>query len=145
VHSQTKPQPAPVSRPSPGVSPAVGVAAATAPATGTKSPRDKCFEQNPFAVACDFTEMDRDEVVVDFLLRNGLQPEDLQDCTGFESHGPGVIDACDGAPGESWHCNVRGNRVVSVFACLCCGEDGKSSFVWRGPHWSVFLGRRGGK
>ena len=83
-------------------------------------------------------------MVVDFLLRNGYGPEDLLGCSGFASHGVGEIDACGGAPGESWHCDVRGTeRVVSVFSCLCCGEDGKTSFNWRGPHWSNYQGRRG--
>jgi hypothetical protein len=115
------------------------------PAPGKqKRPREKCLEMQPSALTCDDTEADREEVVIAFLLDQGYGFTDLGDCHGYTSHGPGDIDACDGAPGETWHCNVKGtDQVVSVFACLCCDEAGNTSYVWRGAHWSQYQGKRG--
>jgi hypothetical protein len=86
---------------------------------------------------------DRDEVVQEFLMNQGFSFTALGDCRGIASFGGGVIDACDGAPGERWHCRVNGRSdEVSVFGCLCCDEDGTSGLDWRAPHWSVNLSKR---
>lgn len=103
-----------------------------------QDPRRRCFETYPTALACDEIPIDRDEAVVEFLLRNGFSYEDLGDCQGFSSFSSGEIDACDGAPGEVWHCDVRGSdRPVSIFGCLCCDAEGATSFTWQAPHWSI--------
>jgi Domain of unknown function (DUF4157) len=112
------------------------------PTPKEKSPREKCHETHPSALSCDYTLADRDEVVQDFLLQHGFDLDALGDCTGFSSFGPNTITACDGAPGEVWHCNVKGSKgPVSVFGCLCCDEKGNTSYNWQQPHWSVNLGR----
>jgi hypothetical protein len=103
--------------------------------------RKECQELHPHALTCS-EYSDRDETVVEFLMSQGLSHHDLLGCEGVASFAPRSIDACDGAPGERWHCSIQGGGVVSVFACLCCREDGSTSMEWRGPHWSVRLGRR---
>jgi hypothetical protein len=97
----------------------------------------------PSALVCDYSEMDRDEVVVAFLIDQGYAASDLADCSRSDTHDVADVSACDGAPGETWHCDVKGtDNVVSVFACLCCDEDGSTSYVWRRAHWSAYQGRR---
>lgn len=99
--------------------------------------RNECRETHPTALTCT-SLADRDEVVALFLLSQGYDVEDLGECTHFQSVAAGVIDACDGAPGVIWHCEVKGSsRPVSVFGCLCCNADGTSSYEWRNPHWSI--------
>lgn len=108
----------------------------------TQDRRNDCKRMHPFAVDCE-EGISRDEVVVQFLLEEGYSYNDLLNCQGMSSFGANTIDGCDGAPGESWHCNVRGSSVpVSVFACLCCHADGSTGFDWRRPHWSTNLSRR---
>jgi hypothetical protein len=99
-------------------------------------PRRKCLETHPNAIICD-EFIDRDEVVVRFLMSQGVSFDSLGDCSRFSSFGAGTIDACGGAPGEDWHCSVKGTSdVVSVFGCLCCNADGSTGLDWRDPHWS---------
>jgi hypothetical protein len=58
--------------------------------------------------------------------------------SGFSSFDAGKITECNGAPGETWHCKVKGSKVpVSIFACVCCDDDGTSGHNWQGPHWSA--------
>jgi hypothetical protein len=104
--------------------------------------REDCRRMHPYALICD-DYRDMEEVVVELIMRYGYGFEDLGACQGVGSFGEGAIDACDGAPGERWHCRVnRTSDVVSIFGCLCCQEDGTTSLVWRGEHWSDYMGRR---
>jgi Domain of unknown function (DUF4157) len=116
--------------------------------TRPRDKREECQSTHPYALIC--SEMiDLEEVVMSFLLTQGISFTDIVviQCQGVGSFGPGAIDACEGAPGEIWHCRVtirnQGSGVVSVFGCLCCHEDGTTDFEWRGAHWSVNLSRRG--
>lgn len=122
-----------------------GVSAATS-TTEEDQRRRSCLEQNPYALICQ-DEIDMDESVQEFIMRQGYGFESLGDCSPYDSHGPGIIDQCNGALGQTWHCSVspysdpisRVNRpggVVSVFSCLCCRLDGTTGFEWRGHHWS---------
>jgi hypothetical protein len=127
-----KPEPVPLPKPEPKPVP-----------PEPERERQDCQRRNPFALICEDPPMDRDEVVVDFLINQGRDFSDLGDCRGIDSFGPGEIDACDGAPGERWHCRINGtNDEVSVFACLCCNKDGSTGFEWRGPHWSISQSKR---
>jgi hypothetical protein len=107
-----------------------------------RDPRQECRRLHPYALNCtDHSNIE--EVAIDFLINQGYDFTDLGDCRGINSFGPNVIDACDGAPGESWHCRVNGTSdEISIFGCLCCNEDGTTGFEWRGAHWSVNLSRR---
>jgi hypothetical protein len=95
----------------------------------------KCQEMHPSALLCSGFS-DRDEAVVEFLMNQGYSYEDF-DCEGFSSHPEGTISACDFAPGETWHCRIKGGGIVSIFACLCCNRDGSTGWEWRGAHWST--------
>lgn len=104
--------------------------------------RRSCHETNPTFLSCE-DEIDKEEILVDFLMREGYSFDDLYDCQGIDSFSSGAIDACDGAPGERWHCR-SGGGVISIFGCLCCRADGTVGYEWRRPHWSTNLSRRGG-
>jgi hypothetical protein len=80
-------------------------------------------------------------------MRQGYSYESLGDCEALSSTKPGAIDACNGAPGESFHCNVKPyydpvakeqkpGGVVSVFSCKCCRADGMIGVEFRPDHWS---------
>jgi hypothetical protein len=113
-----------------------------APEQRPEDQRENCRRTHPYALICD-DYRDMEEVVVEFLMRYGYSFEDLGACQGVDSFGEGAIDACDSAPGERWHCRVnRTGDVVSIFGCLCCQEDGTTSLVWRGEHWSDYMGGR---
>ncbi|MBE9180039.1 hypothetical protein IQ268_15825, partial [Oculatella sp. LEGE 06141] len=128
--SPTQPQPHPQPHPQPQPQPET-----------TRRRRQQCLERNPTFLVCE-DEVDMEEAVVNFLLDQGYGPEDLGDCRGVGSFASGAIDACDAAPGERWHCRVSGGNEVSIFGCLCCREDGTTSYEWRSPHWSINLSRR---
>jgi hypothetical protein len=137
VGPATQPQPVPQPKPTPR----------------REDKREECMRTHPYALLCQ-EPIDLHEVVMNFLLEKGFDFTDILDiqCRGVGSFGPGAIDACVGAPGERWHCRVtarvRGSvqvGEVSVFGCLCCQEDGTTSFEWRGAHWSVNLSRRTGR
>jgi hypothetical protein len=114
--------------------------------SSNEDPQRRCREMHPSALVCDELGISRDEAAVEFLMSEGYDPNDLLDCQGVSSFGADTIAACDGAPGESWHCNVRGARApLSIFGCLCCNVDGTTGWEWRGPHWSVNLSRRGSR
>jgi hypothetical protein len=136
--SRQSPQPAPA----PGPRPTPAPQPAPAPRREPDAQRN-CRQQHPYAPPCSGI-FDIEEVAVDFLMRNGYSYSALGDCYGKSSFAPGVIDACEGAPGESWHCRVNGiANEISIFGCLCCDEDGTTALEWRGAHWSVNLsGRR---
>ncbi len=115
---------------------------------GPKSPLTECQEQNPYALICEEQfEIEPEKIVMNFLKKKGIDPNDVLviSCRKFTSFGPGEIDACNQAPGESWHCTaitkVPGSpkpymREVSLFRCLCCRADGKTAYEWKEPHWS---------
>jgi hypothetical protein len=106
--------------------------------------RERCQEIHPYAMACDVPVRDREQVVAAFLVQNGYRAEDLERCVHHDSFLPGRIDDCNGAPGETWHCEVKGMKPpVSVFGCLCCNADGTTSYQWEGPHISAGGGRSG--
>lgn len=106
--------------------------------------RERCQEIHPDAMVCDVPARTREQVVAAFLVRNGYRAEDLTGCVYDDSFPPGRINACNGAPGEIWHCGVKGTtRVVSVFGCLCCNTDGTTSYQWEGEHFSAGGGRSG--
>lgn len=130
----------------------------TAPQTNTKQQsqtdesrkrRQKCFEINPGAIACEEPIYDgddiRDEIVAEWLMNNGYEFSDLGNCTQFGPPiGPGRIEDCNGAPAIRYHCGVRGTKnVVTIFACLCCDREGNSRWQWSKPHWSDNASRRG--
>ena len=125
------------------------------PIPDERDPRDECLEQNPYALTCeDYRDMET--VVIEFLIEQGYSSNALGKCRFVGAFPAGVIDACEGAPGERWHCQVLGppkpdrrgrptRKVigeVSIFGCLCCQEDGTTSFEWRGAHWSINLSNR---
>jgi hypothetical protein len=127
-----------------------GVAATTlssdSPTSEEQDKRRDCMRENPYAIPCE-DELPIDEQVVDWIMRQGYGFESLGDCVGFRSHGLGEVAACNGAPGESWHCNVepyldpisrtsKPGGIVSIFSCLCCRANGTVGFEWRGAHWS---------
>ena len=104
-----------------------------------------CFETHPYAMHCSEGQPTAEDAVGEWMMFNDLDPGNLMDCSPFgEPFGEGVINACDGAPGTSFHCNVRGlDYPISVFACLCCEEDGRTtSYTFRGAHESVNQSRR---
>ena len=103
--------------------------------------RNNCFEQNPTFTHCSEGYRDIYEVAADFLsIQNEISNVDfrnLRGCRGRTSFGPNEIVDCDMGPGENWHCQVYGApRPLSIFGCFCCEEDGTTSRVWRGAHWS---------
>jgi Domain of unknown function (DUF4157) len=126
----------------------VGVAATTL-SSDSPTEQDKrrdCMRDHPYALPCE-EEIPLDEQVIDWIMRQGYGYESLGDCSGQSSFGPGVISACNGAPGESWHCDVapyfdpvsrtsKPGGIVSVFSCLCCRADGTVGYEWRPDHWS---------
>ncbi|MBD0325584.1 MAG: DUF4157 domain-containing protein [Pyrinomonadaceae bacterium] len=105
-----------------------------------EDPKKDCQQRHPYALVCE-DYADIEEVAVEFLMSQGYSYFDLGNCWGVGSFGSDEIDACDGAPGERWHCSV-GEEELSIFACLCCDEDGTTSFEWRGAHWSIDLSKR---
>jgi hypothetical protein len=104
--------------------------------------RNSCFEANPEFIPC-VGPRDVYEAAAFFLQTQNEVPDvdfsDLGECSGRSSFLAGDnIFACDGAPGENWHCSVNGtSKPLSIFGCYCCEEDGTSAKVWRGAHWSV--------
>jgi hypothetical protein len=128
----------------------VGVAATTlssdSPTQEDESKRRNCQRDNPFFIPCE-EEISMDEQVQEFIMRQGYSYESLGDCHGMTSFGPNTIAACNGAPGQSFHCNVspyydpvarvqKPGGVVSVFSCLCCRADGTVGVEFRPDHWS---------
>lgn len=104
----------------------------------------KCFEYNPHALHCDPERIGLEDEAKNTLLREGVDPSRLGECTQDTSFGPQRIDACDGAPGEIWHCDVQGYpRPVSVFGCVCCDEAGQTELEWKGGHISQGPGGTG--
>jgi len=83
----------------------------------------------------------RDEILVQFLLRQthrDFTPNDLGDCyqVGSQIERCTITD-CGLAPAISYHCRVnRYPEEISIFACLCCDENGDPRFQWSEPHWS---------
>ena len=128
-------------RPQPGPTPGLESWPVPAPER-EREPQERCRGLHPYALVCsDGGELE--EVAVEFLMAQGRAFTDLGDCYGIESFSEGTIDACDGSPGERWHCRVnRTPHEISVFGCLCCNKDGATGFEWRGAHWSVNLSRR---
>jgi Domain of unknown function (DUF4157) len=130
---------------------AIGVGAATtlssdSPSNEDESKRRNCQRDNPFFIPCE-EEISMDEQVQEFIIRQGYSYESLGDCHGMTSFGPNTIAACNGAPGESFHCNVspyydpiareqKPGGVVSVFSCSCCRADGTVGVEFRADHWS---------
>jgi hypothetical protein len=127
-----------------------GLAATTlsgdSPTSEEQDRRRDCMRDNPYAIPCA-DELPLDEQVVEWIMRQGYGFESLGECEGYASHGPGVIGACSGAPGETWHCRVhpyvdpisrtsKPGGVVSVFSCLCCRADGTVGYEWIPDHWS---------
>jgi hypothetical protein len=114
------------------------------PANEEQDRQRGCFEKNPTALPCE-EEIDIEERVQEFIMRQGYGYESLGNCYPMSS--VASIYACNGAPGESWHCDVdpysdpisrttKPGGVVSIFSCLCCRTDGQTGFEWRGQHWS---------
>ena len=130
---------------------AIGIGAATtlssdSPTHEDESKRRNCQRDNPFFIPCE-EEISMDEQVQEFIMRQGYGYESLGDCHGMSSFGPNTIAACNGAPGESFHCNVspyydpvarvqKPGGVVSVFSCSCCRADGTVGVEFRADHWS---------
>jgi hypothetical protein len=102
-----------------------------------RSKREDCERSNFTGLPCEEGVEDLEEVAIDFLIRKGFKFSDLLDCSRMSRFGAAMIDECSGAPGESWHCRVKGtDKEVSVFGCVCCHEDGTSGLRWEGAHWS---------
>ena len=72
--------------------------------TQNDDPQRSCVERTG-GIPC-MEEISMEELVQDFIMRQGYDFGSLGDCTGVSSFGRGVIDACEGAPGQSWHCDV---------------------------------------
>lgn len=114
-----------------------------------KSALTECEETNPtFPICAEQLDIEPEKLVMNFLKNERIDPNDVLgiNCRKFDSFGPGVIDDCNHAPGETWHCTVTTKvpgsskpyvRVVSLFRCLCCRPDGWAAHNWRGPHWSA--------
>ncbi len=136
---------------SPAVSTAVAATAlasttlsSDSPKTDEQDPQRKCFEKFPTALHCA-DEIGVEEMAQEFIMNRGYGYEALGECYGMGS--VPAVEACNGAPGESWHCDVAAYsdpiakvslpaRVVSIFNCLCCRPDGSTGVEWRGTHWS---------
>jgi hypothetical protein len=109
-----------------------------------KDPQRECGEMHPGAMFCDPELQNREEVVRRWMARRGLNPDALRSCKLYKHFDPGDIDACEGAPGEDWHCMVRNApTIISVFGCLCCAEDGTTNSNWQGVHISDNETKRG--
>jgi len=106
-------------------------------------PQTDCNENNPDFTDCTLEGSDRDEVLVLWGLDNGY--ENFRNCSPHRSFPPGVINACDLGPGQTWHCTATdvdsGEDVtISIFECFCCGEAVLPGSDWRSPHLSIRLG-----
>jgi hypothetical protein len=121
----TKPDAGPQSEPSPKTKPA---------------PEEDCYTAHPGASECeDFRS--RDDAIRGFL-GPGASNIRIGRCTSMGKFTQeDQIAACLDGPGESWHCDVsfmrNGKRqtiVISIFACICCHEDGASGIEWKNPH-----------
>jgi hypothetical protein len=98
--------------------------------------RQDCERTNSTGLRCEDGTTDREEAAVLFLMEHGFKGSDLGDCRKMSSFGAGEIRECSGAPGESWHCRIKGRDTeFSVFGCVCCHEDGTSGLRWEGAHW----------
>lgn len=107
-----------------------------------KDPQRDCMEQHPSALPC-LSHVPLEEAAVDALMDRGYDFDDLGDCRKMSSFGPGVIDDCGGAPGESWHCRINGTAdELSIFGCLCCDSDGSTGHEWTGAHISSAASRK---
>ena len=152
---QVAPAEAASGRRAPSVEPsAAAITAAAGPASSPDAPpqpdhqqepepnaRQRCQEANQTSLTCSDTRT-REEVATSFANDLGISVTSLE-CEEVESFGPGEIGACGLGPGQSWHCRVNDSEfVVSLFACVCCREDGSTSFEWRGPHPSPGPGNR---
>jgi hypothetical protein len=114
-----------------------------------KSALTECQERNPtFPICQEQFDIGPEKIVMNFLKNERIDSNDVLgiNCRKFKSFGPGVIDDCNHAPGETWHCTVTTKvpgspkpyvRVVSLFRCLCCRADGWPAHDWKGPHWSA--------
>jgi len=128
---------------------AVGIGAATTLSSDSSTSDDsdrrrRCQQEHPSALLCEEIGVDREEAAVNFLMNEGFDFDALGECTGVASFPIGAISACNGAPGERFHCSVRGSDVpLSIFGCLCCHADGNTGFEWLGPHWSDNQSSRG--
>ena len=101
-----------------------------------KDPQRDCMQTHPSALPCT-TGVSMEEVATLRLMDEGYEHDDLGDCRKMSSFGPGKIDDCGGAPGESWHCRINGTAdELSIFGCLCCNTDGSTGFEWTGAHIS---------
>ena len=123
---------------------AVSTLSSDSPTREEQDRRRGCFERFPTALPCE-EEIPIEEQVQEFIMNQGYGYESLGNCHAVSS--VAAVDACHGAPGESWHCDVapytdpiarvsRPGGVVSIFSCLCCRADGGTGFEWRGQHWS---------
>jgi hypothetical protein len=105
--------------------------------------QNECRETNPDFTDCTPEGSDRDIVLEDWAAKNGFR--NIRNCKQFDSFPPGKIDACDGAPGVTWHCTATekstGKSVtISIFGCYCCDDQaGSSGLDWRSPHTSIRL------
>ncbi len=106
--------------------------------------RRDCQEANPTFIPCE-EEIDIDEQVIDWIMNQGYSNESLGSCKGQSTLTS--IGACNGAPGESFHCVVKPSYdpvakeqkpggVVSIFSCMCCRADGTVGLEYKGQHWS---------
>jgi len=141
-----QPSPPPEPQPAQRLGPDIFYVPRSEPRPRQRDRREECLETHPYALTCE-DEVSMEEVVQDFIMRQGYSYESLGNCRGYESHAPGVIHECNGAPGETWHCSVSPyydeiarrrfpGGEVSIFSCLCCRTDGTTSYEWRHPHWS---------
>lgn len=105
--------------------------------------RNECQRKNPFALYCeDPRKMDMEEVVIEYLMNEGYSFEDIGICRFKSRFESGEIKDCTDAPGERWHCRVKGTTdEISVFGCLCCHTDGSPGSEWH-AHWSDNLSKR---
>jgi hypothetical protein len=104
---------------------------------------NECKETNPDFTDCTLEGSDRDEVLVLWGMDNGF--ENFRNCSPHRSFPPGIINACDLGPGQTWHCTATNSDTgedvtISIFECYCCDETGSSGSDWREPHISVRLG-----
>ncbi|MGH3823175.1 MAG: eCIS core domain-containing protein [Pseudonocardiaceae bacterium] len=107
-----------------------------APGGGGGSLTNDCPAEFPNAPECLASFPDRDSVLADWGLLNGIT--NFRDCRVTEDFLAASMFACEGAPGRVWSCTATDlgsghDLTISVIECICCNADGTSSSEWLSP------------
>lgn len=106
------------------------------------TPQQDCQRLTGGIVCSDLRS--RDDIIRNYLDETGWSPQAVFDCGSkpFDKHRAFEIDQCGGAPAERWHCQVSDptlgqSKLISLFGCFCCLDDGAPSLQWERPHDSA--------